>query len=107
MRYSSAFIVLLAVILAYYRPSSIVSILGISWGAIGAVFLGPFIWGLFTKRMNKAGAISSSVVGLTVCLVLYAQGTPSPQAGTIGMIVSLALNPIVSYLTPAVSGRRR
>ena len=100
MRFSSAIIVMLAVILAYFRPSTIVSILGISWGAIGAVFLGPFIWGLFTKRMNKIGAISSSVIGLATCTVLYAQGMPSPQAGTIGMIVSLALNPIVSLLTP-------
>ncbi len=106
MRYSSAFMVMLAVILAYFRPSTIVSILGISWGAIGAVFLGPFIWGLFTRRMNKVGAISSSVVGLTVCLVLYAQGTPSPQAGTIGMIASLVLNPIVSYMTPAPAGSK-
>jgi len=99
MRFSSAFIVILSVILAYYRPSTIVSILGISWGAIGSVFLGPFIWGLFTKRMNKIGAVSSSVIGLTVCIVLYAQGMPSPQAGTIGMIVSLTLNPVVSFLT--------
>ncbi len=101
MRYCSTFIVILAIILAYYRPSTIVSILGISWGAIGAVFLGPFIWGLFSKRMNKLGAIVSSLTGLTVCLLLYAQGTPSPQAGTIGMILSLVLNPVVSYLTPS------
>lgn len=101
MRFSSAFIIIFSVILAYYRPSTIVSILGISWGAIGSVFLGPFIWGLFTKRMNKIGAISSSIIGLTTCIVLYTQGTPSPQAGTVGMIVSLALNPIVSFIIPS------
>jgi len=103
MRLSSAIIVILSVILAYYRPSTIVSILGVSWGAIGSVFLGPFIWGLFTRRMNRIGAISSSVVGLATCIVLYVQGTPSPQAGTIGMIVSLILNPIVSFLTPSLA----
>ena len=51
--------------------------------------------------MNKTGAIASSVLGLAVCLILYIQGTPSPQAGTIGMLVSLAVNPIVSFLTPS------
>ncbi len=101
MRLSSAAMVVLAVIMAYYRPSTIVSILGISWGAIGAAFLGPFTWGLLTKRASRAGAIGSSLIGLAVCLVLYGTGTPSPQAGTVGMIASLALTPIISALFPA------
>ena len=98
MRFLSAFFIILSVILAYFRPATIVSILGISWGAIGSVFLGPFIWGLFSKRVNKIGAISSSVVGLATCLVLYILKMPSPQAGTIGMMVSLVVNPIFSLL---------
>jgi len=101
MRIFSAFFVLLSIIMAYYKPATIVGILGISWGAIGAVFLGPFIWGLFTKRASKQGAIASSVIGLAVCLYLYIDGMPSPQAGTIGMMVSLALNPIVSLFVPS------
>lgn len=101
MRIFSAFFVLLSVIMAYYKPATIVGILGISWGAIGAVFLGPFIWGLFTKRASKQGAIASAVLGLAVCLYLYIDGMPSPQAGTIGMMVSLALNPIVSLFVPS------
>jgi len=96
MRYTSAFFILLSVILAYFKPSTIVAILAISWGAIGSVFLGPFIWGLFSKRVNKIGAISSSVLGLTVCLVLYISGSSTPEAGTIGMLVSLAANPVFS-----------
>ena len=96
MRVLSAFFVLVSVIIAFYRPSTIVAILGISWGAIGSVFLGPFIWGLFSKRVNKVGAIASSVLGLAVCLVLYGMDMPSPQAGTIGMIISLVVNPVFS-----------
>ncbi|MBD3402020.1 sodium/solute symporter [candidate division GN15 bacterium] len=100
MRISSAVIVLLAVVMAYYRPATIVSILGISWGAIGAAFLGPFIWGLFTKRANRFGAIGSGLIGLAVCLVLYGTGTASPQAGTLGMLTSLVSAPIISLITP-------
>ena len=103
MRLSSVLMVLLAVILAYYRPATIVSVLGISWGAIGSAFLGPFLWGLFSKRMTRIGAISSGVFGLGVCLTLYFIGMPSPQAGTIGMIVSLIVNPMVSMMTPKQS----
>jgi len=98
MRWLSAFFIMLSVIFAYYRPASIVSILGISWGAIGSVFLGPFFWGLLSKKVNRLGAITSSVLGLSVCLFLYFSGRPSPEAGTIGMLVSLAANPLVSLL---------
>ena len=98
MRLSSAFFVLLPVIIALIKPDTIVAILGISWGAIGSAFLGPFIWGLFWKKATKAGAFASMFAGLTVCIGLYAWGMPSPQAGTIGMGVSLAVNPVVSAL---------
>jgi len=78
-----------------------VAILGISWGAIGAVFLGPFLWGLFWPRATRAGAVAGSVLGLAVCLGAYAAGRPSPEAGTLGMLASLAIVPLVS-----LAGRR-
>ena len=98
MRITSAFFVLLSVVLAYLKPASIVAILGISWGAIGSVFLGPFLWGLFWKGANRIGAIASAVLALTACVGLYASGMPSPQAGTIGMMVSLVVLPPVSLI---------
>lgn len=100
MRTGSAAIVILSVVMAYYRPATIVSILGISWGAIGAAFLGPFLWGLCGRRANRIGALGSSLTGLAVCLTLYMTGTASPQAGTLGMIVSLVLTPLLSALVP-------
>ncbi|MCP4684175.1 MAG: sodium:solute symporter [bacterium] len=101
MRCASAFFVALSVVLAYFKPDTIVAILGISWGAIGSVFLGPFVWGLFYRRAGKSGAVASSVLGLATCLTLYYQGMPSPQAGTVGMIVSLVVNPLVSLVAPS------
>jgi SSS family solute:Na+ symporter len=96
MRYLSAFFIVLSVIFAYFRPATIVSILGISWGAIGSVFLGPFVWGLLSKKVNRFGAVTAALLGLSVCLFLYFSGHPSPEAGTIGMLVSLAANPLFS-----------
>ncbi|MCD4829858.1 MAG: sodium/solute symporter [Candidatus Cloacimonetes bacterium] len=104
-RVMAGFFVMLSVVLAIMNPSTIVSILGISWGAIGSVFLGPFIWGLFWKKANEFGAVSSAVLGLATCLTLYFTGTPSPQAGTIGMGVSLVINPLFSLILPN-AGRR-
>lgn len=108
MRIMSGVFILLAVLLALVEFDVIVEILGISWGAIGSFFLGPFIWGLFTKRVNKLGAIASSILGLGTCITLYVLGKGIPQgemvewyftspgAGTIGMFVSLIVNPIFS-----------
>jgi len=101
MRVASVAFVVVSVVLAYFRPATIVAILGVSWGAIGSVFLGPFLWGLFTKRAGRAGAITASVLGLGVCVGMYAAGRPSPEAGTIGMMVSLVTVPLVSLFAPA------
>jgi len=103
MRGGSVFFIIVSMGIALAKPDTIVAILGISWGAIGSAFLGPFIWGLFTKKANKAGAISSMVAGLTVCIVLYLLGMSSPEAGTLGMVTSFAVNPIVSNLSAKLS----
>lgn len=100
MRICSALFILFSVLLAYLKPATIVAILSISWGAVGAAFLGPFVWGLLWRRAHKFGAIASSLSGVTVCLVLYALKFSPPEAGTLGMLVSLAVNPAVSLLLP-------
>lgn len=92
MRISSTFFIILSVILALLRPGIIVTILSISWGAIASVFLGPFLWGLFTKRFSKVGAIATSVIALATTMVLFiGKFQSAPSAGAIGMMVSLAL----------------
>jgi SSS family solute:Na+ symporter/sodium/proline symporter len=96
MRGASLFFVLLSVVLALIKPSTIVSILAMSWGAIGSAFLGPFIWGLFWKKTTKMAAYASMFIGLATCIGLTVAGFGSPEAGTIGMGVSLAIPPIVS-----------
>ena len=101
MRLFALIFIIISVVLAYFKPSSIVIILGISWGAIGAAFLGPFFWGLMWKRTSLAGAFLSSVIGLGTCLVMYFTGSSSPQAGTIGMLLSFILCPLISLFAPA------
>jgi solute:Na+ symporter, SSS family len=98
MRIASAVFILLSVILAYLRPATIVAILSVSWGAIGSFFLGPFVWGLISRRVTKLGAFVSGFLGLGTCLGLWASGMAPAEAGTTGMIVSFAANPLVSLL---------
>jgi solute:Na+ symporter, SSS family len=94
MRGASLFFVLLSVILALIKPTTIVTILAMSWGAIGSTFLGPFIWGLFWKKTTRLAAYVSMFAGLGVCIGLSVAGFGSPEAGTIGMGVSLLIPPL-------------
>ncbi|OGD17377.1 MAG: sodium:solute symporter [Candidatus Aminicenantes bacterium RBG_16_63_14] len=98
MRIMSAVFILLSVVLAYLRPATIVAILSVSWGAIGSFFLGPFVWGLISKKVTKFGAIAAAVLGLGTCLGLSITGMAPAEAGTIGMLVSFAANPLFSLV---------
>ena len=96
MRWGSGFFILLSMVLAYLKPGVIVTILSISWGAIASVFLGPFIWGLFTRWVSRTGAVVSAILGLGTCIALtVAWGlSRTPQSGAVGMMVSLASAPL-------------
>jgi SSS family solute:Na+ symporter/sodium/proline symporter len=96
MRTTSAVFVLLSVVLAYLRPASIVAILSISWGAIGSFFLGPFVWGLISRKTTRFAAIASAVLGLGTCLGLSISGMAPAESGTIGMLVSFTATPLLS-----------
>lgn len=98
VRIGSIFFILLSMILAFMKPAVIVTILSISWGAIASVFLGPFIWGIFNKKVTRLGAIAGSVGGLGICLILFVVWGAKmvPQAGSVGMIASLVLVPVFS-----------
>ncbi len=105
MRIMNGFFVFVSVVLAYLNIDTIVVVLSISWGAIGAVFLGPFVWGLFSKKVNKFGAIFASMSGLFTCIFLYISGYSPPEAGTIGMMVSLVSPPFASYFYDKIKRR--
>ncbi len=100
MRIGSVFFIILSMIIAFLKPAVIVTILAISWGAIASVLLGPFIWGMFNKKVNKIGAITSSVISLAICVFLFFLWGPRkvPQACSIGMLSSLLLVPVFSLL---------
>ncbi len=105
------FIVISAAIALVQYHSSIVFIaqlMGYSWGALAGAFLGPFLWGLYKKKVSKAAVWCSFVfgVGLTaVNMCMGFAGTPliaSPiNCGALCMLVSLAIVPLVSLFTPA------
>lgn len=87
----------------------IAQLMGISWGAIAGAFLGPFLYGLYWKRVSKAAVWTSFIIGVgltTGNMIAGMVGTPwiaSPiNAGALAMILSLVVTPLISLVTPAV-----
>ena len=87
----------------------IVSLMSFSWGVVSGCFIGPYIWGLFSKKITKIGAYAGMVAGLltvggaTLVITLTdsfsAAAAKSPEMGVSAMAVSMIVVPVVSLLT--------
>ncbi|MBN1591911.1 MAG: sodium/solute symporter [Candidatus Coatesbacteria bacterium] len=101
MRAICLVVIFLSVIIALKKPAIIVTMLSISWGAVAAVFLAPFVYGLLWKKATKLSAIVSSFVGLGTTLIWYAltdSAAMVPQIASAGMIISMIVLPIVVWV---------
>ena len=93
----------LSLAIALAKPAVIVNLMVMSWGTLSAVFLAPFVYGLFWRRATRAGAWAAIAAGLAAALVLFpAWGADGvPLAGAIATLLPLAVLPAVSLLTRA------
>ena len=87
----------------------IVSVMSFSWGVVSGCFIGPYIWGLFSRKITKIGAFSGIISGLAIVggatLVISLQSgfsaaaARSPEMGVCAMAVSVVIVPLVSVFT--------
>ena len=106
------FIVISAVIALVQYNSSITFIaqlMSISWGALAGSFLGPFFWGLYSRRVSRPAVWASFIVGVglttgnMVAGFVGAAFIASPiNCGAIAMVLSLIIVPVVSLFTKRV-----
>ena len=125
-RISAAFAILIAGLLGYYPPAFVAQVVAFAFGLAAASLFPAIFLGIFSKRINKQGAIAGMLVGLVFTygyiefykgLFLQWLGAPwgediatswlfgiSPEGiGTIGMSLNLIVAIVVSRLTPAPS----
>ena len=101
--------VLCSFIFATQNIPIIVSLMSFSWGVVSGCFIGPYIWGLFSKKITKAGAVAGMIAGLltvggstlyiTLTESFSAAAAKSPEMGVFAMAVSLIAVPVVSLFT--------
>lgn len=89
----------------------IVNLMSFSWGVVSGCFIGPYIWGLFSKKITKIGAYAGMIAGLltvggaTLVISLISEAgfsaaaAKSPEMGVIAMAVSMVVVPVVSLFT--------
>ena len=87
----------------------IVNLMSFSWGLVSGCFIGPYIWGLFSKKITKIGAYAGILAGLltvggatlVICLTSSFQvaASKSPEMGVAAMAISFVVVPVVSLLT--------
>ncbi len=87
----------------------IVSLMSFSWGIVSGCFIGPYIWGLFSKNITKIGAYAGILSGLITVggatLVISLQSSfsvaasKSPEMGVAAMAISMVVVPLVSAFT--------
>ena len=112
--------VAVSAVLAIVEVDAIVSMMSLSWGAVAGCFMGPYVYGLYSKKANKAGAYGSMIVCLLLTFslicglgyyVLRADGLEptfgeafkagigqSPFIGVVSMAASMIVTPLISLI---------
>ncbi len=96
----------LSFLFAVSNISFIVNIMSFSWGVVAGCFIGPFIWGVCSKRITRLGAWCGLLSGTVVvgALIIWESVTKSFSVaighaaiyGVIAMGVSLIITPLMS-----------
>jgi len=116
-RISAAAAVVIAGYFGINPPGFVAQVVAFAFGLAAASFFPAIIMGIFSKRVNKEGAITGMVVGLlfTASYIVYFKfinpeanttdnwwfGISPEGIGTLGMLLNFAVTGIITALTPA------
>ena len=106
-------------VFASFKIAFIMQLMSFSWGVVAGCFIGPYLWGLYSKKITRAGAWAGMLAGIVVvgggtlyytfsCAEGPAAGfklasNMSQNMGVIAMAVSFVITPLVSLFTPKMA----
>jgi cation/acetate symporter len=115
-RISAVFAVVVAGYFGVNPPGFVAEVVAFAFGLAAASFFPIIIMGIFSKRMNKEGAIAGMIIGLifTLGYLIYFKfmnpelnnkdhwwfGISPEGIGTLGMILNFVVSIIISKFTP-------
>lgn len=111
-RISAALAIAIAGYFGLNPPGYVAALVALAFGLASASFFPAIILGIFNKRMNRAGAVSGMIVGISFTLIyiilfkagvlgkdMYLFGISPEGIGTVGMILNFATAFIVHKMT--------
>ena len=117
-RIAASAAILVAGYLGIYPPGWVAQVVAFAFGLAAASLFPPIFMGIFTKWMNREGAIAGMIAGLGFTFIYIAWfklwfpeldnadnwllGISSEGIGVIGMLVNFAVASVVAKLTPPV-----
>ncbi|MDR2072607.1 MAG: sodium:solute symporter family protein [Spirochaetaceae bacterium] len=106
MRFLSGVFIVISYFISRFQISIIVYLMSLSWGVVSGAFAAPYILGLYSKRVTKAGAYAGLLTGMATMIVLFfvLGSSNSPLSASIAILVPFVVTPAVSAFTrpPAV-----
>lgn len=116
-RIAAATAIVLSGFLGIYPPGFVAQVVAFAFGLAAASFFPAIILGIFTKSMNKEGAIAGMVTGVlfTTAYIVYFKfvdpgannadnwwfGISPEGIGTLGMMLNFVVAVVVSRMTPS------
>ena len=114
-RFSVLIAVIIAGLFGIYPPGFVAQVVAFAFGLAAATLFPALLLGIFTKKINKEGAISGMLAGLlfTLSYIVYFKfmhpelnsssnwlwGISPEGIGTIGMLINISVSLIVSLVT--------
>jgi SSS family solute:Na+ symporter len=101
MRFLSAVFIVISYFISRWQIGIIVYLMSLSWGVVSGAFAAPYILGLYSKRVTKAGAYAGLITGAALMIILFfALGSSrSPLAASISIVVPFIVVSVVSAFT--------
>lgn len=99
-----ALFIAVSVVITLFPGTLITKLMSLSWGALAGAFLGPFLYGLYSKKATKTSVWASFAVGVGIMVlnlfVPFTNDTASTTvAGAVSIMSSFVTVPLVSLFT--------
>ena len=105
MRVFSVIFIIATYLISKLQIGFIVTLQSLSWGVLSGAFLAPYMFGIYSKKVTKAGAYAGIYAGAGsgIILTMALGAANSALAASIAIIVPFFVVPVVSAFTPKVS----
>jgi SSS family solute:Na+ symporter len=103
MRFLSAIFIVISYFISRFQIGIIVYLMSLSWGVVSGSFAAPYILGLYSKKVTKAGAYAGLFTGVITMITLFfvLGASRSPLAASIAIVAPFIVVPVVSRFTQA------